>query len=156
MSRGPTHTRYKVSRFDIDSNLLYIIQDLTKESTEEILATLWENVNVVIANTLSVTKAQNLNEKIKTFYKKTTTIPMQIDVTSHYFRYMDTQEPGGAYQIQVKISFTRKMMTLKVKNLELLANEKLEVAIGLSDSMTELSNINKPEQQMKKRLAGLI
>lgn len=152
---GPTHTNFKITSFEVDHNLLYTIQKLKGENTEQILGYLWETVGTVIYNTLKKTRARQMNERIKTFYRKGD-IPMQIEVWSYYYSRMDQDGPGQAYPMQVKVVFPRKTIRLNVQQMADIANEAMEVNIGLSDSISRLEDIKKPERKIPKRLRGLV
>lgn len=147
--------KYRFNKFEIDQNILYVIQNFLGETTEEILASMFELANTTTTNLLAKSRARRLEKKIQFFYKKTK-LPMELCVSSGYLRDVRAGTSVDPVWVSVKITFPEKLLRLDLKQLEEAAGEKLEKSIGLRDDMTKLAHVHTPDMNMPKALKGVL
>lgn len=134
---------------------MYVIQHFLNESTEEILTSLYEIANTAVANTLKKSRAQNLNKRIKIFYKKSR-LPMQLNIYSPFYESHQRLCPNEALPIDVEVKFPNQFIQLDIKQLEEMSAEKMEASLGLRDKMTGLAGISKPQAAIPKVLKDIL
>lgn len=146
---------YKFKSFDIDHNLLFVIQNYEHQSTEEILSTLHEAATSIVSESLKSTRASILNKRSKFFYKKSE-IPILMCCTSAPYKQHEKWHPGQPLAVNVEVRFPKKILRMKPSDLEALAGEKFEKSIGLRDEITKFAALDKPEVQLPRGLKDVL
>lgn len=145
---------YKYENICIDNNLLFLIQKVTKESTNEILVWLWDMMESVTSQGLQKTEAQRLNKRLNIFYKKTD-IPVRMDVRSSYLKGSWASSKDEV-DIWVNVSFPQERTEYKSENLKILSAEKMEKEFGMVDEIRVMQEIRKPAVKAPRYMKGIV
>jgi hypothetical protein len=145
---------YKFVQFCVDDNLLYVIQKVTSENTEDILLYLYEAATAVTTDFAANGRGRNLNRRNKFFYKKNISIPIQLEVYSYDFT--DKKKNGQVPNVHVYIKFPQSKRYLSVEQLDQLYETNIEKSIGLVDEIPHLINFDIPEIKVNKNLRKVL
>lgn len=146
---------YKYSSFEIDRNIMFVIQNYIGDRTEEMLVAFYDMANSIVSESLKSTRAKSLNKRCNLFYKKTK-IPILFTCSSMLFEYHEKHGDGKPLLVSVEIRFPKHVLRADPKQLEEIANQKFEKNIGLRDDMTKLINIDTPEVKVPRTLKGVL
>lgn len=128
----------KVSKFKLDSNLGYLIQQITKEPTQEVVGHLLGLASYMAEEKVKKSKARSLNTDLVLFYKDTS-IPFKINVWCFRLNQYDHVVP-----VTVTVSFPKETASVDVTEL---LNVITEVGLGLSvepDAANQIPPFEKP------------
>ena len=103
----------KVTRFTTDDNLLYVIQQLTKESSIDILNYFYEMAIVVADDAATSSKAYRLFKTIQMPYKDTV-IPFKLCIWG--MEPLKEMLRSGAYNVCVDVKFKSKWGRRSIDN----------------------------------------
>ena len=132
---------FKVSRFVADENLMYLIQSVTQESTEDIIG-FFHNTALKIAED-SIRDLSSRNKEIKTLNKvyrwnyKNTIVPFKMDV---YTRYGENFAKL-IIDLYVTIKFPETKKYIDITNMMSIS---VENSLGL-EGASNLPKFNKPK-----------
>lgn len=136
----------KVREYKVDTNLGYLIQQITNDSTQEVLSYFYSISQFVIANLAAKSKASWLNKDIILFYKDTPiSYRIQISGTGPGYR-MDDKDYEPSVSISVK--FPNKSEEQDVANL---MNAVVESGLQLTDEQN-MPAFERPELKTPKCL----
>lgn len=136
----------KVRDYSVDRNLGYLIQQITKDSTQEILAYFYGISTFVINDLAAKSKASWLNKDIILFYKETPiSYRIQISGSGPGYR-MDDEDYEPSVSISVK--FPNKSEEHEVGDL---MNAVMESGLQLTDEQN-MPPFEKPELKTPKCL----
>lgn len=82
----------KVEQFKVNNSLAYLIQQVTKDSTQEILGYFYGISSFVADEVFKKSKASYVNKDIVLFYKDT---PITFRIKLHCGRIQDDSKPGN-------------------------------------------------------------
>lgn len=141
---------YKIDSFSVDKNYLHIIQNVSRDHTEEIYSYLYESAISIIEDFFSKKKLpKRLNRKNTFFYKKNSTLPVTIEVHSWVeYSIREGSTPG----VHIMIKFPVIHQNMNVKQIQEIYEEKLEKSLGLTDKVTNLVNFDLPTTKINKNL----
>lgn len=122
----------KIAKFAIDNNIAYMIQQITSESTQEILA-YFHGIGTYVGEDIAKnSKAQSWIEKNVILFYKDTSIPFRLRIQSG--RLSDNME------LSVTVSFPKKET---FHDVSALMSKVVEVGLGLSDE-EDMPKFDKP------------
>lgn len=127
----------KINKFKVDRNLAYLIQQITGESTEDILAHFLGIATYMGESAIQSKKAIRLNKELVLFYKETP-IPYKLQVYAGWrddMRYLET-----AY-VSVNVLFPKKARAMDVTDL---ITKVTEIGLGLIEEDNNLPKFDKP------------
>ena len=145
---------YKFEQFCVDDNLLYIVQKVTSERTEDILLYLYEAATAVTTDFAANGRGRSLNRSNKFFYKKNIALPIQLEVYSYAFA--EKKANGQIPTVYVSVRFPQSKRYLSVEQLDQLYNTNIEKSIGLVDEIPHLINFDIPEIKLNKNLRAVL
>ena len=126
---------YKIDSFSVDKNYLHIIQNVSRDHTEEIYSYLYESAISIIEDFFSKKKLpKRLNRKNTFFYKKNSTLPVTIEVHS-WVEY--SVREGSTPGVHILIKFPVIHQNMNVKQIQEIYEEKLEKSLGLTDKVKQ-------------------
>lgn len=109
----------KLQTFNADSNLLYLIQQVTKQSSADILNYFYSTAMAIIETSLVKSTAQYPRRKLKMCYPNTA-IPFQLEVWYNKYYKVDGQDT----QVTCNVVFPKIQMHFN--NLADIANQIAE------------------------------
>lgn len=113
---------YKVLRFDVDRNLGYLIQQITKDPTQEILAYFYGIASFVMDDILKNSKASFISKDVVLYYKDT---PITFKIQ------LNGSNPRGE-NVYVRICITFPKTSENFSTTDLMTHA-LESGLGLID-----------------------
>lgn len=143
----------KVRSFNIDKALGYLIQGITKDSTQEILTYFYGTAQFVIDDLSKTSKAMWLNKDIVLFYKET---PITYRIKIHgsgpgiaNSSWGRGSEPG----VNIDVTFPKDSSNFNVTEI---LNAAVESGLGLTDDQNmpafDRPNLKTPKSLRKVRL----
>lgn len=142
----------KITDLQVDNNLMYVIQKVTGHPTEEVLPNLWEALTIVVNDVLKHSRASRISREFQVFYSKDERLPISIKL----YGRTGYGEPEGKYDFHASIGFPKKMMKANVELINKAYDERLEKAIGLTDTLAKLAEFGKPDLKLSKRLKKIL
>lgn len=133
-------------QFAIDKNLAFVIQQVTKESTTDILGYLYGLASYMAEDAVKNSKAMRLNKKAVLMYKDSI-VPFKLDISGRYGWRRDEEVP-----VFVTVSFPKET---EYHNCETILNQLTEVGLGLSESVDDLPKFEKPRFFSPKSLKDI-
>jgi len=135
---------FKVRVFEVDNNLGYLIQQSTKDSTQEILAYFYGVAQFVLSDLIKTSKASFLNKTIVLFYKDTP-ISYRVQLSGPSFQ---RSEVTG---VNVAVSFPK--MSQRHDTSELM-NAIVESGLGLT-SEANMKEFERPNLKAPRCLKDI-
>ncbi len=118
--------RSHIRRFDVDSNLMYLIQNITGHSTNQILSYFYSMATSMTDHYLKKNKiARYINKQLKWHYEGYPSIPYNIQV---YSAAVKDELSIGLY---ISVKFPKSTTTIDVADM---VNKIVESSIGLEGS----------------------
>lgn len=133
-------------------NLLYSIQMITGQETDQILNKLYELALCASTETLRVSRARQLTKRILFDYPATR-LTIQLNLDSMYYKFL---EDSGNVPVTAKFTFPQDVSRFDLNQITQMANELQELELGLSDKKTEWAKFTKPESKIPKVLRGVL
>lgn len=115
----------KIRKFDVNKNLGYLIQQITKDSTQDILAYFYGIASFAVEDMQKKSKASFINKEIILFYKETP-ISFKIQISGN-------NPKSENVSVDLHVIFPKDIERHDVTNL---INAVLESGLGLSDEST--------------------
>lgn len=126
----------KFENFKFDNNLAFLIQQVTSESSRDILSYFYELANFMAENSIKESNASFLKKSVVLTYKNTP-IPYRLDMWSRY-RWQEKD----IVPIYVDLRFPKENSYLDCTNF---ANEIAEIGLGLvSEETLAMDKFEKP------------
>lgn len=136
---------YRITQFQIDRNIAYAIQNVTGDSTQDVLGYFYGIANFVLEDIMKKSKAHHVQKDIILFYKET---PMVYKLT------VNTHVLDRLNNAHVAVAFPK---TLEVQDVSELMNKIVENGLGLSEEeampLFEKPNLKTPGCLTKVRKA---
>lgn len=143
----------KVRSFNIDKALGYLIQGITKDSTQEILTYFYGTAAFVIDDLAKTSKAMWLNKDIVLFYKETP-ITYRIKIHGSGPGIVNSRWGGSEPGVSIDVTFPKDSSNYNVTEL---MNAAVESGLGLTDEQNmpafDRPNLKTPKALRKVRLA---
>lgn len=145
----------KIRNFNIDNALGYLIQNVTKDSTQEILAYFVGITQFVLDDINKSSKASFLDKNITLFYKETPiTYKIKIQGSGPGLHKLSWVSPDASPTVSVSVSFPKDSSEFKVEEV---MNAAVESGLGLTDehnmAVFERPKLKTPKALRKVRLA---
>lgn len=136
---------FKVQRFTVNSHLMYLLQQLTNEPTENILSYFYGTAMTIADN--HVNRYQEKNKPIKRLRKilkipyKGTIVPFKLDV---YSSCRSFEQQSGFADIYIDVNFPKKILNCDPSDIITTLTEK---SLSL-DGAVSLPSFNRPDTRM--------
>lgn len=126
----------KFERFTFDNNLAFLIQQVTGDSTREIMSYFYDLAMFTAESSVRESNARNLSKSVVLTYKNTA-IPYRLDIWTHYRWQQKETVP-----IFVDLRFPKESGHLDCTSF---ANEIAEIGLGLvSEETLTMPKFDKP------------
>lgn len=133
--------------FALDKNLAFLIQQVTGDSTREILSYFYSLATFTAEQAVKESKARHISKKVILMYKDTS-IPYKLEIYSGY-----QWRKNKVVDFQVNLRFPQESAHVDCKNL---MNEIAELGLGLiSEETHPLPKFEKPTFQTPRFLKQL-
>lgn len=117
----------RFEKFSFDNNLAFLIQQVTGDSSREILSYFYELANFMADSSIKESTARSLNKSVILTYKNTS-IPYRLDIWSRW-----QWQEKDIVPIYVDLRFLKESNNLDCTNF---ANELVEIGLGLASEQT--------------------
>lgn len=135
---------FKLNRFCIDTNLGYLIQQVTSDSTEEILTYFYGITSFVIDDILKNSKAHRISKDVVLFYKETP--------VSYRINIVGSSPSSDLPRVYVTITTPKN---LEQQDVSQLMNSIVESGLGLSEPEETLEKFRRPELKTPRCLRSV-
>ena len=133
--------RGSIHQFRVDNNLAYALQNVTKESTLDILSYFHGVAVYVVDDIMKKSKARWVNKDIVLFYKDSA-IPFRMQIWGG-------DPKSSAFRARVDVLFPKTLEHVDVSNL---MDQIAETGLGLTETI-ELPKFNRPNLKSPRCLS---
>lgn len=146
--------KYKINSFNINKDLMYMIQKISKESSEEILVYFWEIANTLVKDFYDNSKAYRMQKSAKIFFKENECLPIKISVSGPDVQYYK----DVTYPVAVTVQSSSVNVKILPEEIQKLYAEHLEKSMQLRNDieMTKFGNIPAPKKSIPRFLKGVL
>jgi hypothetical protein len=131
-----------INRFDIDNNIAYLIQQITNDSTQEILGYFYGIAIFVGEDIAKSSRASWLSKDIILYYKETP-IPYRLQISGG--------SPKESVRMNISIGFPKSMIH---QNVTGLMDKIVESGLGLTEE-DNMPKFNRPELKTPRCLKSV-
>ena len=121
-------TMFKVEELNIDRNLAFVIQSITKEPTANIIE-YFHALALHVAEEYHNSKPENRINKVLEWHYKNTVLPYKMEVYTSYNERFDQ----AVTELYVRVNFPKKRNDIDVTEM---LDTVLEVGLGLEGSVS--------------------
>jgi len=147
--------QFTIKTFDVDQNLMYLIQKVTGQSTNQILSYFYGIASGVAETYLQKKRLANrINKQLEWHYEGFDSIPYKLVVYSDWsgYRGFDSKDDSKVKQLYVSVNFPKSSTRIDVTAM---INSIVESSIGL-DGSEPMAPFPKPKTRVPAGFKKLI